>query len=160
MQKSPSTWRNENSSITLNFRSFAYFDPGDQFYNTLDANSPVPRETGSGEQNPDGMWSQEYMTSSLPDQQPITTQSLSGNSAEKKTINTRNRFPYIPHEPSSRTFHEPAATVPPSTGIEEPVTKLTYPTLRSRLRRRILQRFLPAERSWLQPINQRSRVVS
>ena len=26
--------------------------------------------------------------------------------------------------PSSRTFHEPAATVPPSTGIVEPVTKL------------------------------------
>ena len=30
------------------------------------------------------MRSQEYMTSSLPDQQPITTQSLNGNSAEKK----------------------------------------------------------------------------
>ena len=42
----------KTASITLNFRSFAYFDPGDQFYNTLDANSPVPRETGSRRTEP------------------------------------------------------------------------------------------------------------
>ena len=42
----------KTASIALNFRSFAYFDPGDQFYNTLDANSPVPRETGSRRTEP------------------------------------------------------------------------------------------------------------
>ena len=34
------------ATIELGFRSFAYYDPGDQFYATLADNSPVPRERG------------------------------------------------------------------------------------------------------------------
>ena len=34
------------AKIELGYRSFAYYDPGDQFYNTLADNSPVPRERG------------------------------------------------------------------------------------------------------------------
>ncbi len=38
--------------IDLGYRSFAYYDPGDQFYATLPDNSPVPRERGQRHTEP------------------------------------------------------------------------------------------------------------
>jgi len=40
------------ATIELGYRSFAYFDPGDQFYATLADNSPVPRERGKRHTEP------------------------------------------------------------------------------------------------------------
>ena len=38
--------------IELNERSFAYFDPGDQFYDSIPDTSPVPRERGERHSEP------------------------------------------------------------------------------------------------------------
>lgn len=40
------------ATIELGYRSFAYYDPGDQFYATLADNSPVPRERGKRHTEP------------------------------------------------------------------------------------------------------------
>jgi len=40
------------AKIELDYRSFAYYDPGDQFYTTLADNSPVPRERGKRHTEP------------------------------------------------------------------------------------------------------------